>query len=246
MSQNSYRLNSYIARALGISRRKADLIVQSGEVAVDGELTTRPDIRISEEHSVHYQGKPLQILDKTVWILLNKPMGYITTKNDPSGRPIVMDLLPEEYRNLFPVGRLDSSTTGVMLFTNDGQLAQKLLHPKYCVPREYNVEIEGVLGEEGLEIAKRGVIIDGRRAVPSEIDLVRRTPNGEFWRIQFREGRYHEVKRFFAALGHEVKSLKRLSFAGIETGDMVNGSWRFLSEFEISLLINRLEEYVED
>ncbi len=133
-----------------------------------------------------------------------------------------------------------------MLFTNDGQLAQKLLHPKYCVPREYNVEIEGVLGEEGLEIAKRGVIIDGRRAVPSEIDLVRRTPNGEFWRIQFREGRYHEVKRFFAALGHEVKSLKRLSFAGIETGDMVNGSWRFLSEFEISLLINRLEEYVED
>lgn len=246
MNPTEFRLNAFIARALGISRRKADEIVKGGEVFVRGEPALRPDIRLGREDEVFYLGQRLKILDNDIWILLNKPIGYITTKNDPTGRPIVMELLPAEYRGLFPVGRLDSSTTGVMLFTNDGKLAQKLLHPKFCVPREYRVEISGCLSEHEMALALQGVILDGKRARPFSMIPSGRSELGELWRVEFREGRYHEVRRFFAALGHEVKSLKRISFAGIELGKLTTGKWRLLADEEICSLKDRLEEYVKD
>jgi len=239
------RLNVFVARATGLSRRKADRAVIDGRVTVNGEMVTEPARRVSKNVSVSLDGEKIAIDRDYTWILMNKPRGYITSRADENGRPTVMEILPDKFGRLFPVGRLDIDTTGVLLFTDDGQTTQKLLHPKYGVPRKYRVEISGKLTEEEKEVASRGVIIDGRRAIPGELELVGRSRTGEIYEIEFSEGRYHEVKKFFAMLGHEVTRLERVSFAGITIGKLNPGEWRTLSKIELKSVKSRMERYVE-
>ncbi|MCK5832221.1 rRNA pseudouridine synthase [bacterium] len=240
---NEYRLNSFIAKATGISRRKADEAIKNGEVSIDGEVILNPGTKVVNNPVVKYQAQEIQLPEKNIWVIMNKPAGYITSRNDPPGRPIVMDLLPKSLAHLFPVGRLDSFTTGILFFTNDGKTAQRILHPKYCVPREYRVEIEGRLSFIEIELANKGVILDGRRAVPRRIERMKTGSSSEIWLVEFAEGRYHEVRRFFAALGHKIKSLERLSFAGINTRGLKKGEWCYMTEKEILQFKNKLENY---
>jgi len=243
--RKTFRLNSFVAKAAGISRRKADAGIFAGEVSVDGETTCDPSVVVGRDNVVRYRKQAIRLFDEHIWVLLNKPRGYITTKSDPHGRPTVMDLLPPEHKTLFPVGRLDSDTTGLLLLTNDGYLTQRLLHPKFRVPREYRVEISGRLSPDEVEIVRRGVILDGRRAVPSSLSIASTKKKSEIWRIELREGRYHEVKRLFSAVGHEVLALTRTSFAGIEIEKLPEGHWRLLRDNEIEVLNERLEKYAE-
>ena len=151
-----------------------------------------------------------------------------------------MELLPEELKHLFPVGRLDADATGVLLFTNDGQTAQMLLHPKYQISRCYEVRIGARLNEDEVKIIKRGVIIDGRRAIPKSLRRIEANASGEIWNIELCEGRYHEVKRIFAAIGHNVLSLERVSYAGIDIGNLKSGQWRELTNDEIEKMKKRV------
>jgi len=233
---NDIRLNVFVARATGLSRRAADEAIFSGKVKIDGEFVKIPGKRVNRNYKITFDGKRIRLPQKPTWIVLNKPKGYITTRSDEHGRPTVMDILPRKLRRLFHVGRLDSDAGGVLLFTDDGVLGEKLLHPKYGVIREYEVEIFGKLNGSKLKVAKRGVIIDGKRAVPVEIEKVGENGATQLWRLKLTEGRYHEVKRFFEALGLEVVSLKRLSFAGMSIEGLKSGEWRELTENEIAEL----------
>lgn len=240
------RLNVYIARATGLSRRAADSAVREGRVTVDGSRTDFPGEDVAEDSDVRFDGKPVNPPEEDTWVILNKPAGYITTRDDPAGRTTVMELLPKRLRRLFPVGRLDAETTGLLLFTDDGKAANRLLHPKFGVPRRYVVELSGSLSEDDVTLARRGVILDGRRAVPTEFEKIDSRKNGECWMVEFREGRYHEVRRFFAALGQEVIKLRRVSFCGVTTGDLGEGEWRLLTKDEVDRFMERLEGYTSD
>ena len=249
MAENSpkteYRLNVFVAKSAGISRRKADGVIKEGRVLIDGKVVDTPGSKVDISRRVEFDGDVIEVDEKLIWVLMNKPGGYITTKSDPNGRPTVMDLLPEHFQRLFPVGRLDYITTGVLFFTNDGDTAQKMLHPKNEVLREYSVQIEGNLTPNEIELAKKGVIIEGRRAVPIGVRSISKHRGREVWRIGFCEGRYHEVRRFFAAIGHNLRSIERVSFAGIEIGGLKAGEWRILDEIEINNLKKRLENYAK-
>jgi len=233
----------FIARATGLSRRKADSAIQRGAVSVNGKMTTNPAVRVDGSEKIKFHGENVELPDRNIWIAINKPDGYITSRDDQFDRPVVMDLLPQKYKKLFPVGRLDYRTTGLLLFTNDGELANRMLHPRYNVPREYLVTIEGNLSPEKIATAKNGIVIDNRPAIPVKLILRSKKRNREKWIIEFVEGRYHEVRRFFEALGYRVRSLTRLSFGGISLGNLQKGKWRLISDSEIQNLKDRLEKY---
>ena len=237
------RLDVFVARSTGLSRRKADLVISSGRVRVDGRVVDSPGHRVEGSQRVFLDGKRLRLPSHFTWIVMNKPQGYLTTRSDPSGRKTVMELLPDRYKRLFPVGRLDSATTGVLLLTDDGATAQRMLHPRYEVPRQYRVKIATPLTAAELRLIRRGVILDGRRAVPLRTELLHDERDGQIWLIELSEGRYHEVRRIFESIGHEVIALERISFAGIELGDLPIGRWRLLDGDEVK---NRLERYDRD
>jgi len=237
------RLNVFIARASGLSRRHADTAVFDGRVSLNGETAEKPSLQVGPEDRVTLDGKILALPDGETWIVLNKPTGYITSRSDERGRKTVMELLPPKFRKLFPVGRLDRDTTGVLLFTDDGPAAHRILHPSFETPRKYRALIVGTLSENERMAAKRGVIVAGRRAILSSLQRMGKTPRGEVYEVELTEGRYHEVRLFFKALGHEVLTLERLSHAGITASGLQRGQWRFLSKNEIRDLKSRLERY---
>jgi len=241
--EDRLRLNVFVARASGLSRRAADGEVVAGNVAVDGITVREPGFRVNPGQKIFLNGKEIELPDRFIWLILNKPTGYISTRSDPHGRRTVMDLLPEKYRTLFPVGRLDTDTTGLLLFTNDGKTANNLLHPRYSVPRVYRARIAGKLDEEVLSFVKRGVMVDGRRVFPESLCKLYTREDSEVWEIRLVHGRYHEVKRFFSALGKVVVSLKRLSYAGIELEHLAKGEFRELTRREIAEMKTRLESY---
>lgn len=231
-------MNSFVAKATGLSRRGADEAIFEGRVSIDGKRVDHPGIKVTGEEKILFDGKRLSVDDEKIWIAMNKPPGYITTRRDAHGRRTVMELLPEKYRKLFPVGRLDTNTTGTLLFTNDGEIANALLHPRFEMVREYEVVIRGHLTDDEIALAKKGVLIDGRVARPKNIRIVKKEKDREVVLLEFREGRYHEVRRFFLALSHKVISLDRISFAGISAKDIPQGKWRLLRVEEISRLSN--------
>ncbi len=237
------RLNVFIAKATKLSRRKADIAISDGRIAVDGKREDYPGRNISDANVVTFDGKVILAKSRSTWILMNKPAGYITTKRDESGRKTVMNLLPEKFARLFPVGRLDTGTTGVLLFTDEGEVAQIMLHPRFEVPRKYRATISGRLSDGEKAVAKKGVILDGKRISIHELKFFGNRGGNDVYEIELHEGRYHEVKRFFKALGHGVISLERISYAGITAEKLAPGRWRILSREEVAEMKARLENY---
>ena len=180
-------------------------------------------------------GQPLPAAERTLYILLNKPRGYLTTRSDPQGRPVVTDLVQVPAR-LFPVGRLDADVEGALLLTNDGALTHRLLHPRYGLPRHYEAEVAGTVSRADLGRWRRGVMLDDGPAVPAGVELLRSGPGRSRLRLTFTEGRKHEVKRYCEALGHPVVALRRLAFGPLALGTLRVGAWRPLTPGEIARL----------
>lgn len=228
----SMRLNKYLASCGVASRRKCEDIIRSGTVLVNGEIEVNPFHLLLPEDSILLDDQEMFSLVDTEVIVLNKPDGYITTTNDPQGRNTVMDLVKSPNR-LFPVGRLDKDTTGVLLLTNDGNLAYQLTHPKYQVEKVYRVQIMGFLSNNDIEQIKSGVMIGSDETGQGEV-LSQNKVSKSVTEIELvlTQGKKREVRRILSSLGYKVIALQRISFGGITTDGLNLGHWRRLSEEE--------------
>jgi len=220
------RLNAYLARAGVASRRAADDLIKAGRVKVNGkpgELNTF----VGSGDTVEVDGRPVA-KQQLAHVLLNKPAAVVTTARDPQGRPTVVGLVPAEPR-IVPVGRLDADTTGALLLTNDGRLAHRLAHPRYRVDKVYEVEVEGDPSPETLRRLEQGIDLDDGRTAPARL---RKLGRGRI-ELTIHEGRKHQVKRMFQAVGHPVRHLHRSGYAGLTLDGLAPGEWRALSAAEV-------------
>lgn len=231
----------YLARAGVASRRASEDLIREGRVTVDGRRAELGSKVTIGRDRVEVDGREVRA-QPFEWLALHKPRGYVTTRDDPSGRRTVYDLLPPELHHLFHVGRLDRDSTGVILLTNDGETANRLLHPRYGTTKEYVVDVEGVPGDDQLRALVEGVELEDGPAQAIEVELLRESREADARiRIVLEEGRNREVRRMLEALGHPVRSLYRRRFGPIPVGRLRRGEWRRLTPQEIERLKGRSE-----
>jgi 23S rRNA pseudouridine2605 synthase len=233
-AEQGVRLQKVLARAGIASRRKSEELIRSGKVAVNGRTVTEMGTRVDPERDrVTVEGRKVASGPAPArHVLLNKPRGAITTRSDPRRRKTVYDLLDDAERDLIYVGRLDRDAEGLLLFTSDGELAHRLTHPSYGVPKEYRVLVEGNVDEERLlREAPTGILLEEGRTAPFQVQ-----GEGAEWKIVLREGRTHEVKRIFSAVGGTVARLRRVRLGGISLGDLRPGRTRRLTNAEVRAL----------
>ncbi|MFH2041809.1 MAG: pseudouridine synthase [Acidobacteriota bacterium] len=231
------RLNKYLSQSGVTSRRDADRLIEKGDVRVNGEVVRTLGTKIDESKDrVEVRGKAVKPEDDSVSIVLYKPPGYLVTLKDPQQRPTVMGLIRSLKRRVFPVGRLDFDSEGLLLFTDDGELAHRLMHPRYQIQKEYRVEVTGFPEKEALDRLKTGIVLDGKITAPAEVRLLRQEDRHSFLQIVIHEGRKREVRRMMEAVGHDVLSLKRTRFGSIRLGNLKPGEWRRLEPHEIASL----------
>jgi 23S rRNA pseudouridine2605 synthase len=226
-------LNKFIAHAGVSGRREAAEIVKKGLVKVNNEIVTEPGHKVSAKDEVKVNGKKVFLAKNLVYILLNKPKDYITTTDDPQNRKTVLDIIGRATtERVYPIGRLDRNTSGVLLFTNDGELAQKLTHPKNEIKKVYHVTLNKPLDKKDFEQILKGVVLeDGPASVDvlAYADMKDKTQVG----VEIHSGRNRIVRRIFESLGYDVKNLDRVIFAGLTKKNVERGKWRFLSEKEV-------------
>jgi len=231
------RLSKILAEAGLASRRGSERLIAEGRVTVNGETVTAQGTAADPARDrITVDGRPLAGPEPKRYLLLNKPRGYLTSRSDPRGRPVVLDLVREERFRLFPVGRLDFDAEGLLLLTNDGDLAQRLLHPRFGMRRVYEVEVQGRVSAPELPRWERGAMLSDGLAKAVEVRLLRRTQATTWLRLVFSEGRYREVKRFCLALGHRVVRLRRVQFGPLRLGRLAPGAVRPLTSSELARL----------
>lgn len=230
------RFNRFLAKAGLGSRRVCDDLIQRSLVTVNGKVENNPASRINPfEDKVVFQGKTIQLESTHHYYLLNKPAQVITTTNDPYGRRTIIDLIPSQDR-IYPVGRLDFDTTGAILLTNDGDLAYSLTHPKFQIPKTYEVRVLGQVSESDLGRLPLGINIEAKTPAIAEVINHSYTDRYTDVRLVLREGRKREIKRIFMALGHRVVKLHREQFAFLRVDDLQSGKFRELTSTEITKL----------
>lgn len=230
-TDGTIRLNRYIANAGVCSRREADELIADGKVTVNGKVVTELGSRVMPEDTVTYNGKTLE-RENFVYVLLNKPKDFITTTEDPAERKTVMDIIAEAAdERIYPVGRLDRKTTGLLLFTNDGKLAEKLSHPSSKVTKIYQAELDRPITEEHFDAIVAGVELEDGMIKPDELALI--TPDAEVVGIQIHSGKNRIVRRIFEHFDYKVQKLDRTVYAGLTKKDLPRGKWRYLSEKEV-------------
>jgi pseudouridine synthase len=237
----SERLQKILSTAGVASRRLSEELILQGRVSVNGktvtELGTKADPSSDE---IKVDGRRIKTTQRKRYVLLNKPRGYITTRSDPQGRPTVMDLVKGVKEYVYPVGRLDYDSEGLLLLTNDGELAARLTHPRHEVEKVYEARVKGVPDDRVLERLARGVPIEGRRTAPAKIrasePFVKGSGEQTVVEISIHEGRQRQVRKMFEAVGHPVVRLKRVRIGPIEDPDMPIGHWRELTPQEIAKL----------
>lgn len=233
--QEAIRLNRYLSLAGVGSRRKNDELILSGVVKVNGKVVQELGVKVDPlTDRVTVQGKPVSIQQKSYYLLFNKPKDCITTLSDERGRTTVMDYVKVRER-IYPIGRLDRNTTGVLLLTNDGDLAHALTHPKHEIERVYRVRLERGILDEDLKKLRRGVRLEDGLAVPDRAETIPGTKRTEIV-MSLREGKNREVRRMIEALGYDVKNLERIAFAGLTTEGVPRGRWRNLTRTEVNHL----------
>jgi len=235
------RLQKLLSSAGVSSRREAESLIRDGRVSVNGVVVSRLGSRANPERdTLRVDDRRVKLSGPRRYLLLNKPRGYVTTRRDPQGRRTVMDLVRASYGYLYPVGRLDYDSEGLLLLTNDGDLTARLTHPRHGIERRYEVEVKGVPTPETLKRLSRGVALDGRRTRPSSTRLVRviRTPSGNRGLVAFtiQEGRNRQVRRMCDAVGHPVVRLRRVRFGPIKDSILPPGGVRELTPREIVAL----------
>lgn len=235
------RLQKYIARCGISSRRKAEDLILNGCVKVNGVVVTELGTKINPEKDVVFvDNKKISETEGFIYIKLYKPEGYVTTVKDQFGRKTVIDLINITER-IYPIGRLDYNTSGLLLLTNDGDLANKLMHPKYHIYKTYIAEVEGRISDEAVMRLKSGVIIEDYKTAPARVDIVKISVNSSIVQVSIYEGKNRQVRKMLDAVGHTVRTLKRISFGKINLGDLKPGAWVHLNEEEIKFLKGRQE-----
>jgi len=233
------RLQKILAKAGICSRRTAEEWIKAGRVRVDGRPVTEMGQKFDlARHRITVDGRPLQPSENKITLLLNKPLGYVTTMRDPQGRPIVSTLVKDLGLRLFPVGRLDIDTEGALLMTNDGDLAQQLLHPKFEINRTYQAVIRGRITQETVSTLERGILLDERQTWPAKITVLRNSEDTTTVRCVIHEGRKRQVRRMFDAVGHPVIALKRVAYGSLQLGSLPSGAYRILTANDMKLLFS--------
>jgi 23S rRNA pseudouridine2605 synthase len=237
------RLQKALAHAGVASRRACEELIRQGRVQVNGQVVTEMGTRVDlSRDEVRVDGRPLHAAESYVYVVLNKPRGYLSTTHDPYGRPTVLDLLEVEAR-VYPVGRLDVDSEGLLLLTNDGTLTQRLTHPRYAHEKEYWVLVNGHPNERALRRLRRGVEVEEERLQADEVAVLRgphrrREPivDGTWLRVILHQGSKRQVRRMCAAVGHPVQRLIRVRFGPLRLGRLEPGQWRHLSRNEVMAL----------
>ena len=227
------RLGKYLAHAGVASRRAAERVIADGRVTVDGELVTDPARDVGDQSVVVLDGRPLEGPERRVVYALNKPVGVVSTARDTHGRRTVLDLVPSGGLRLYPIGRLDASSSGLILLSNDGELANRLTHPSFQVPKTYRVKVGGSrVSEHALRALRAGVDLEDGLTAPAAARVL----GAHAIEITIREGRKHQVRRMCAAVGHPVLELQRVAFGPLRLGRLKPGEHRRLSAAEIERL----------
>lgn len=231
------RLQKYLALSGVASRRNAEKLIAEGHVTVNGKPVTEMGVQVDEElDRVLVDGKPVRPEAEKHYLAYYKPVGEVTTVSDPEGRETVMDKFRDYPVRLYPVGRLDYDSEGLLLLTNDGEMMQHLLHPSHEVPKCYLCRVSNRVTEEELRRMRQGVMIDGRLTSPAEVRLVRYETFASVVMVTIHEGRNRQVRKMFEAVGHEVVALRRIGFGPIRLGDLPRGMWRRLTDAEVRRL----------
>lgn len=236
------RLQKYLAQAGVASRRGSEELIRDGRVTLNGEVVREMGVRVEPGDRVTVDGRAVEP-EATIWVMLNKPAGYVTTRDDPQGRPTVYDLLPPDYASLFHVGRLDQDSEGLLLLTNEGEVANRLMHPRHEVDRVYVVDVVGHVDRGGIRRLHAGVQLEDGAARAHFAEVLEKQGAekgpGPMWsrvRVIMREGRKREVRRLFEALGHPVRRLVRERLGPIQLGTLESGKWRELRPDELRAL----------
>jgi 23S rRNA pseudouridine2605 synthase len=230
------RLNKYLSQAGIASRRSCDDLIMAGMIKVNGEVIDQVGVSIDEKTDrVEYQGKPVSLPDEYIYIILNKPKGIMTTARDQYERKTVLDLIPLNKR-IYPVGRLDSDTSGLLLVTNDGMMTHALIHPRYKIPKKYHVMLDKKLKPISKYTFEHGLELDGQKTAPCKLQEIRIIDNASFVEVELHEGRNRQIRRMFELLGYRVQRLERISFGPLILTGLRRGEWRYLTRREISML----------
>ncbi|HIJ79250.1 MAG: rRNA pseudouridine synthase [Desulfobulbaceae bacterium] len=229
------RLQKILAKAGIASRRNAEELIRQGKVAVDGKVVTEMGFRVDPtRQKITFDGKPISVEEEKIYLLLNKPKGYVTTLSDPQGRPIITALLKGIKARVFPVGRLDFDTEGALILTNDGDFAQRILHPSFEIKRTYLATVAGHPSEEKLHLLEKGIEIEGKKTWPAKIRIVEKNHKSTTIETTIHEGRKRQVRLMFQAIGHRVLHLKRIAYGNLKLGSLPTGEYRYLTPVEIN------------
>lgn len=229
------RINQYIASAGVTSRRKADEMITEGRVKINGAVLLNPGYHVQDGDVVEVDGTRIEPEQKKVYYLLHKPAGYVTSTYDKEGRPVVTELVPDGIR-VFPVGRLDYNTTGLLILTNDGELSNRLMHPSHGFDKKYLVRASGIVTLAEAKRLEEGIDIGGFVTSPADVHLVRHDRNSTIAEITIHEGKNRQVRRMFKAIGHPVLELSRIGLGTLTIGRLAPGQCRKLSPAEVDYL----------
>ncbi|MFZ5943460.1 MAG: pseudouridine synthase [Bacillota bacterium] len=232
------RLQKFLAHAGIASRRSCEELILQGKVKINGALVTTLGTKVDPLRDiVEIENKLVKIRDEKVYLLLNKPDGYVTTVSDPQGRPTVMDLLREVQVRVYPVGRLDYQTEGLLLLTNDGKLSFRLTHPKHKVIKVYETLVKGSPASDALKKLREGIKLEDGMTAPALVKVIKQEGSNTLLEISIHEGRNRQIRRMCKAINHPVLKLKRLQIGPIRLGNLPKGNFRYLKETEIKKLM---------
>ena len=231
------RLQKYMALAGVASRRKSEEIILNGDVKVNNKKVTELGSKVDpKKDKVMVNDKIIKIESRKIYIMLNKPLGYVSTVKDEKGRKKVIDLIDGIDERIYPVGRLDADTTGLLILTNDGDLTYKITHPSNNVVKKYIAIVEGVPNKKELMQLREGIYIDGKKTSKAKIKILKRFDNDSIIEVNIMEGRNRQVKKMFEKVNHPVKRLKRIAIGDINIGNLDIGNYRFLNDDEVKYL----------
>jgi 23S rRNA pseudouridine2605 synthase len=240
------RLNKYLSLAGIASRRNCDDLIVAGLIRVNDRVVDQLGARIDEQKDrVEYNGKPVTISSESIYIILNKPKGYVTTSRDPFMRKTVLDLIPLEKR-IYPVGRLDADTSGLLLVTNDGLVTNALIHPRYKIPKKYHVLLDLRLKPIAKYKFEHGIMLEGKKTAPCKLSEIRVIDNASFVEVEMHEGRNRQIRRMFELLGYRVCQLERVAFGPFTLSGLRRGEWRYLTSREVGTLKKYLAAIEKD
>ncbi len=234
------RLQKYMAQCGVASRRSSEEIIKQGRVRVNGEMIDYMGFEVDEDNDiVEVDGIEIKPESKKYYILLNKPKGYVTTVSDEFDRPTVMELVKDVHARIYPVGRLDYDTAGLLIMTNDGEFANILTHPSHAVNKAYIAHLNNMPDNEALNLLRKGVELDGKLTAPAKVEVLKPTKHNCEIKVTIHEGRNRQVRRMFEAVGAEVTMLKRIAVGNVTLGNLPEGKWRHLNDAERQRLMGK-------